>query len=157
MSTTTEQRRVWVYQANRFMTDTETHQAQAYLDAFNAQWKAHQVKLAARISVLHHLFVIIEVDQAHQEATGCAIDTSVKMMQELGNRLGIDFFDRQMIAYQGQEGSLHLARLPELAQHYAEGRLTDESMVYNNLVDNGEDFDQKWRQPLKASWMARFV
>lgn len=157
MTVATAQRRVWIYQANRKMQDAEAKEAQAFLDTFKQGWKAHQVKLDARIRVLHHLFVVIEVDEARQEATGCSIDSSVAALRELGKRLDIDFFDRQMLAYEGQEGNIETARLPELAALYQSGVITDDTIVYNNLVDQGVDFDQKWRQPLKASWMARFI
>lgn len=89
--------RVWVYQANRFLTDEETKTIMLRLSETMESWAAHGAGLLASVQVLENRFVFIATDESHNAASGCSIDTSVRWIQDLGKALNVDFLDRSVV------------------------------------------------------------
>jgi hypothetical protein len=89
--------RVWVYTSNRELTIEEVEFASTELSNFVATWNAHGKVLNADSMVLFNRFLILTVDERFAAASGCSIDSSVKVVKFLGQKLKIDFFDRLKI------------------------------------------------------------
>jgi hypothetical protein len=89
--------RVWIYQANRFLTETECEIIVSHLTKSTNQWAAHGAPLKASFKVIEKRFIIIAADESHNVASGCSIDASTHWLKELGNHLNVDFFDRALI------------------------------------------------------------
>ena len=53
------------------------------IHAFLTQWTAHGASLNAGVSIPYNRFIVIALDESQQEATGCSIDASVKIIQEI--------------------------------------------------------------------------
>ena len=79
--------RVWVYQSNRKLSDKEVVFIQQKLLAFCNDWKAHQTHLISSYKVLYNRFIILLVDEQQQNASGCSIDSSVKIIKEIESRI----------------------------------------------------------------------
>jgi len=148
--------RVWIYQSNRPLTDTEVQAVREELQAFVQEWVSHNRQLRAHGDVWHHTFIVLLVDESQAGASGCSIDKSVYFLKSLQDRLGVDLFDRMAFAY--REGE-QVAVLPKGAfrQAYAEGTITDDTPVFDNLVDTKAAFERQWEKPLRDSWHKRFV
>jgi hypothetical protein len=89
--------RVWIYASNRELTSEEVEIASTELSDFVASWNAHGKALNADASVLFNRFLILTVDESFASASGCSIDSSVKVVKFIGEKLKIDFFDRLRI------------------------------------------------------------
>ncbi len=146
--------RVWIYQSNRRLTSTEEVRILEILDTFTGQWKAHGKQLAAWAEVRYSYFVIITVDETVAPPTGCSIDKSVHLLKNLEKELQITLFDRMQIAYKEGEDVIVVPRAI-FEQRLAEGAITDETIVFNNLVQNQEELASNWEIPLKESWHSR--
>lgn len=89
--------RVWLYLANRPMDDTELNFANEKLELFLSNWTAHNKKLQCAGTILFSQYLILSVNEAFENASGCSIDSSVRFVKALGQELGIDFFNRMII------------------------------------------------------------
>ena len=148
--------RVWIYQAARPFTDAELQEAQKYLEQFAQQWVSHNRALKAFAKVFHQQFIVLIVDESQAGASGCSIDSSVKFLQKLSAHFDIDFFDRMTFAY--KEGAfVKTAPRTEFATLYKTGQLTEETLVFDNLVTTKADFEAAWIKPLGKSWHKRMV
>lgn len=146
--------RVWIYQASRTFDASEEEIVLNKLEAFTAQWKAHGKELAAYVEIKYHLFIIITVDQSFAMPSGCSIDKSVHLLKELEEELKISLFDRMQIAY--KEGSaIRVVPRAVFEQLIAQSVVTENTIVFNNLVDNRADLTHKWEIPFKDSWHAK--
>jgi len=143
--------RVWIYQADRFLTDAEVETLQAFMSDFITQWKAHGVSLDSDFEINNNLFLIIKVNEARQEATGCSIDASVHAVKEIQGKLGINFFNRQRIAYQDSDG-LKECSMAEFKSLAKEGTVSADTPVFNNTVTTIEDFESSWKTVAAKSW-----
>ena len=91
--------RIWIYQANRKLSAKEQEECLQRVEGFLGQWAAHGNALKASATIEHGFFLIIGTDESFNMASGCSIDTQVRFIQELGNSLDIDFFQRMNIAF----------------------------------------------------------
>jgi len=146
-----ENSRVWIYQSDRKLTDTEVTEIEQYLNQFATQWTAHNHQLKAKGEVKYHRFLILVVDESQAGASGCSIDKSVHFMQEIEKRFNINLFDRFNFAYRDGEEILSLPR-HDFENLIKEGKINRESIVFNNLVQNLSELNSKWEVPFKDSW-----
>jgi len=92
-----DQSRVWLYVANRRLSNDEVHYICKELNQFNARWSAHGKKLHSEISILFNHVIVFAVDESIDFASGCSIDSSVREIKKLSVELKIDFFNRMQV------------------------------------------------------------
>ena len=144
--------KIWIYQADRFFTQPELQLAQAKLAEFVKGWTAHGSQLAGTAEIKHNLFVILVVDEELAQVTGCSIDKSVRVLKELEEELNIGLFNRMLISYRDQEGNIQLVSRDVFEALCKEGEVTENTIVFNNLLQSANELSSKWEVPFKDSW-----
>ena len=134
--------RVWVYQSDRSLFDKEVDFINQKLLAFCNDWKAHQLHLNSSFKVLYNRFIILLVDERQQSASGCSIDSSVKIIKEIENKFGINLLNRTQIAFE-QEGEILTLSTSEFKKI-----VQVDTVVFNNLVSTKADLEEKWKLSL---------
>jgi hypothetical protein len=147
--------RVWVYQADRPLSDGEVKTIDASLQSALGQWAAHGQPLLASAQVVENRFVIVGVDEGYTLPSGCSIDASVRTVQEIGRQITADFFDRS-VAVQTTTGSVETFALPALKAAVADGVLTPDTPVFNTLVKTKAELLSEWRIRAADSWLKRY-
>lgn len=147
--------RVWIYQSSRFLTVDEEKIIQQKLDDFTSQWQAHGHQLTALGEIKYHIFIILSVDEQQASSTGCSIDKSVNLMKALEHQFGIHLFDRLQIAYRDVDG-IKLCNQNRFAELLSSGAISNNVIVFNNLVATRKSLQTDWEVPLKQSWHAQF-
>lgn len=143
--------RVWVYQSATELSNEQTQQIQQQLNTFAQGWTAHNHQLLAGAQVKYNRFLILVVDESQAGASGCSIDKSVNFMKQLEQQHGITLFDRFNLAYRNGENILSAPR-NEFEELIKAGVISQDTMVFNNLVQTLEELQTKWEVPLKDSW-----
>ena len=149
--------RVWIYQASRIMDDAEQNLLQDELHRFIATWTAHQAGLKGSAEIRYGIFVIISVDEDHQHASGCSIDKSVHFMKQLGEKFGINFFDRMTAVCQNPTGEKVFVNALNVNVLLGSGRLSQEAVLFNNLITDKGSLETDWRIPLAQSWISNII
>lgn len=152
--------RVWIYQANRALTDHEIQQAEQWGKQFVEQWAAHGQELRALVTVLRHHFLVIALDEQHHAASGCSIDSSVgfvRALEEAFSKAGqpVSFLDRTLVALL-YDDEVHLVPLTDIKSHITEGRIAADTLMFNNLVSTKGNLKEQWIVPAQDSWLARY-
>jgi hypothetical protein len=148
--------RVWVYKSAKPFTP---EQRRAILDrglTFTSGWAAHGAALDACVDVLHDHFVVIAVDEQQAMASGCGIDKSVRLVQELERDLGVHLTDRMVVLYDVPQG-IAACRVPEVEGLIKRGELHADSIVYDDLLNTCGELRARFRGPLSATWLARYL
>ncbi|NQX43637.1 hypothetical protein SAMN05421820_12211 [Pedobacter steynii] len=148
------QSKVWVYQSNRPFTDNEVTSIQQKLNDFTAQWKAHGHQLNAKAEVLHHFFIVFTVDEASAGVTGCSIDSSVRIIKEIEQEYKVDLFDRFNMAYK-VDGKVIVTNKEDFETLVSIKKVGPETVVFNNLVQTLDEFQNKWEVPFEQSWHSK--
>ena len=122
-----DQAKVWSYQADRLLTDTEVQWITEQLGPFLEEWAAHGTKLKAYGEVVNHAHLILAVDESAHNASGCSIDTSVRFIKQLEKELQLSFFNRlkMLTLSNGQFAYVNYADLSDLPV---------ETIVFNKTV-----------------------
>ena len=152
--TISEDSRIWIYQANRVFTHEEVNHIQQKLNDFTSQWLAHGNKLAAFGEVKFDQFIILSVDENEAGATGCSIDKSVKLMQEIEQDLAVNLFDRFLVAFREGDQIISCSR-QQFEELLKSGKVTADTVVFNNLIGTRKELRTNWQIPMKDSWHAQ--
>lgn len=147
--------RVWIYQANRFLTKQEAGEINQIAQEFVSSWTAHGSALAAKATIVDNLFLILEVDEQVAVVTGCSIDKSVHFIKSLGQKFNVDFFDRMCVAFLDNAGQLKLASREEFQEFVQMNQVGADTIVFNNLVQNTEELNSKWKISFSDSWHSK--
>ena len=144
--------RVWVYQSNRAFTTNEAALIAEKVKTFVTQWTAHKMEVAGGGALLHNRFIVLMADEAEVGVSGCSVDSSVNFIRSIGSEFNVNFFDRCCIAYI-KDGEVLTCSRAEFEKLVEEGTITDETIVFNNLVATKADLETKWKIAYKDSWL----
>lgn len=148
--------RLWIYQADRPLTDPERAAVESDLHHLCSAWSAHGTPLRTSFRLEHNLFILLAVDERQAGASGCSIDGTVRLLKSLQTRLGVDFFNRQRVAY--LEGtSVRTCNLAELKTLFQNGILTADTVTFNNALTSKAEWENGWRVPVRNSWVSRHL
>ncbi len=149
--------RVWIFQSETELSDKDVFIASEQIRGFLEQWTAHNRQLVAHGAVFYNRFIVIVLDeeQSHN-ASGCSIDSLTRYIQNVGDQLDTNVMDRQHF-YFLKETQVEGVNMNELPQHYQSGQVTEDSLVFNNLIKTKAELFSKWLVPIKDSWQWRFV
>lgn len=145
------QSRVWVYQSDRELTSREVELIQQQLNEFTTQWKAHGHQLDAKAEVLYNFFIVLTVDEASAGVTGCSIDSSVRIIKDIEQQFGIDLFNRFNMAYR-MDDRIVVTNKEDFETLISIKKITPATIVFNNMVQTLEEFENKWEVPFEKSW-----
>jgi len=145
------QSKVWIYQSDREFSNEEQQAIQLQLNDFTAQWKAHGHQLQAKAEILYNYFIVFIVDEASAGTTGCSIDASVRVIKGIEQEYSVDLFNRFNIAYKVDDKVVILNK-EDFETLISIKKINRDSIVFNNLVQTLEDFENKWEVPFKDSW-----
>lgn len=148
--------RVWIYQSNRELLPSEVEVLRNKTEQFVKEWTAHKNQLKASFEVLYNRFLILAVDEKEMEASGCSIDGSVRFVKEMEKFLNVNFFDRMNFAYKKDDKVLSSDRL-EFERLVSMGEITDDTIVFNNMVSTISDMQQNWEVTFATSWHKQLV
>lgn len=141
--------KIWIYQADRILSEQEVDTLESAMKQFVSGWAAHGKELEAGFAIFFNTFIILVVDEQKEKASGCSIDSSVRVVKELGKQLNVDFFNRFAIAYiQGEEfNCVTKEQFQSLVNQSA-----DNIWVFNNTLTMLSDLYNQWLVPFESSW-----
>ncbi|MGC1242866.1 MAG: hypothetical protein WA874_14840 [Chryseosolibacter sp.] len=148
--------RIWIFQANRPFVTGELKVAETRLRAFTEDWAAHGIPLKTSYKIEFNQFIILAADETHHAASGCSIDSSVRILKELETALDIQLFDRTQAAFKTGDHII-LVPLSELKQKFQNGTLKADSLTFNNVLTTKSEFDESWIVPVSKTWLKRYI
>jgi hypothetical protein len=152
-STLPNSSKVWVYQSNKSFSSEEKAILSTGLEAFTNRWMVHGEPLRASFKICYDQFVVLAAEDV---ASGCSIDTSVNVLKDLGQTLGIDFFDRTQVVFL-INGENITVPVSQLKKAFEEGIWTADSMVFNNAVSSLNEFNKGWLTSAGNTWLKRYL
>ncbi|MBC7607370.1 MAG: ABC transporter ATPase [Burkholderiales bacterium] len=147
--------KIWIYQSNRKFADEEFATIENDLKTFIESWTAHGNSLEASYQLKYNRFIILAVNQDVQSPTGCSIDASVQFIQDLEKKYSVDLLDKMNVTF--KLGN-HIAHKPliEFKKMAKEKAVSENTIVFNNLVNTIEEWNENWEVPAGESWHSRF-
>ena len=146
--------RVWMYQSSRLFSLGEALDIEAELQLFCEQWRSHGDKVTAYGNLFFGQFLVLISDGSDVTVSGCSTDSSVRFVQQLGQKYGVDFFNRNNLAFVVKD-RIQLLPLSQVQYAIDNGFITSETLYFNNTVQTKAELENNWIIPLKTSWLAK--
>ena len=147
--------RVWMYQADRVFTAQEVAIISTKAVDFIEQWTRHGDNLKGSFTIKYNQFLVIAVDESFNDVSGCSIDASVRFVQQLENELEIDLMNKMNTAFK-VGGNINIVSLVNFQNFVKEGKISEDTTVFNNMIQSKAEFDSNWEVPASQSWHKRF-
>ncbi|PQJ81196.1 ABC transporter ATPase [Polaribacter glomeratus] len=148
--------RVWIYQAEREFNQKEIEIISAKAEEFINSWTRHGDNLKGSFTIKYNQFLVLAVDESFNTVSGCSIDSSVRFVQQLEKELQLDLMNKMNITFKDNE-TINLVKLSDFQQFAKDKKISLETIVFNNMVNTKEDFENNWEVPAKQSWHKRFL
>lgn len=148
--------RVWIYQSNREFTAKEIEFISTKAEEFINSWTRHGDDLKGSFTIKYNQFLVLAVDESFNNVSGCSIDASVHFIQALEKELQLNLMDKMNVTFKNGN-HINLVRLSDFQKFAKEHKITQETIVFNNMVATKEDFENSWEVPAKDSWHKRFL
>jgi hypothetical protein len=148
--------RVWIYQADRKLSAEEQTDLIKKGREFTSSWAAHGHELMAEMTILLDHFVVIILDENVEAASGCSIDKSVKFILDRQKELGINFTNR-LISAMYIDGAVRLFPYADVKTNLENGKISGETMVFDNTISTLKLLKTSWLKPLGATWLKKLL
>lgn len=148
--------RIWIYQCNRSFTVEEEKEISEALDSFLEEWTAHGSDLKAAYEIKYRRFIVLALDQQYASASGCSIDASVHFIQQLEKQFDVVLLDKMNVSFK-QGDYITYKPLVEFKKMAKAKSISKNTIVFNNLVVNKEEYMEHWEVPASESWHGRFI
>lgn len=147
--------RVWIYQSNRKMTEDEQDKIRHHLVHFSNEWSSHGQEVDCYTQVFHHYFLVFVADE-NKLISGCSIDSSVHLIQNLGAHFNLDFFDRLNFLY-FNNSDIERINHTEFSRAVKEGVIKPDTLIFDNLVNTKKDFIERWVVEVQNTWFKKYL
>jgi hypothetical protein len=149
------QSRIWIYQSNRKFTEEEQWFILENTSRFLEAWTAHGNDLQAGVKILYDQFIIIGLNEAVNEASGCSIDKSVGFIREIENSLNITLLESSKVAFLDKT-EIRLVDFSDIRQMIVSGNIKRGDKVFNNSIGSKAQLQSEWLIPAEDSWIKRY-
>ncbi|WPR74427.1 hypothetical protein [Algoriphagus sp. NG3] len=147
--------RVWVYQSERQFSENEKNLITQKLAAFCQSWNTHGNSMPTSFQLLEDQVLVLAVDESGLGASGCSIDSSVKILRELEKELGANITDQGKVTFKSDSGKISVTSALGIKSKVTSGEIDSQTLVINPLVKSKKDLDSVWILA-GNSWMNRY-
>ena len=147
--------RVWIFSADRVLSNDQQTQLLINVDGFLAQWGAHDTPLTAGREIRYDRFLFIAVDQKRVGPSGCSVDALVRQMKTVQQELGVELIDHAPVLFRRGDEIARVAR-EEFSTLVTEGEVSLETTVVDNTLTRlGDVRDGRWETSAERTWHGR--
>jgi len=147
--------RIWIYQSDRKLNDSELDQIKLKLTDFLKNWTAHGDDLKSSFEIRYDRFIIIALNEKSAKASGCSIDACVHFIQQIEEEYKVSLLDKMNVAFKQGE-YISYKSIVEFKSLIKNKSVSKNTIVFNNLVVDIEDYNNNWEVPAFKSWHSRF-
>tara|TARA_R110001592_G_scaffold209275_1_gene460478 strand:+ start:69506 stop:70000 length:495 start_codon:yes stop_codon:yes gene_type:complete len=149
--------RIWIFQSTNFLEFEKVERISARLMNFLNDWQAHGKDLMASFTIIHDRFIVVALDEASYQATGCSIDKLTHFIQALENELAISLLDRTQIAFRDENQMIEIIHMMDFRAALEAGEINQDTIVFNNLIENKGQLKRQWETVLANSWHKQWL
>ena len=150
-----EYARVWVYQSSKALSVEDQILIRERMRSFCEGWNTHGNVMPTSFDILDGHLLLLSVDESQLGASGCSIDSSVRVLRELEETLGVNLTDQGKISLKLGSGELRVVPALGVKSRVASGEIGDEMTVINPAVRTKEDLQNLWL-PVRNSWLSKY-
>ena len=149
--------RVWVFGADRTLTEKQSQELMPEVDRFLASWNAHGAPLTVGRDLKYDRFLTVAVDQSTAGASGCSIDGLFRTLKSLEPNLAASLVTSGLIFYRDNDGAIQSVDREAFSQLGASGKITGDTKVFDPTVTTLREWRARFELPLRDSWHSKLI
>ena len=150
-----EDSRVWVYQAARQFSVKEKELIADRLSSFCDGWNSHGNRMPTSFEILDDQILVLADDESELGASGCSIDSSVRILRQLEDELENNITDQGKVTFKSDSGEITVASSMGIKSRITSGEIDAQSLVVNPQVQIKKDLKSVWITA-GNSWLNRY-
>jgi predicted nuclease of predicted toxin-antitoxin system len=151
-----ESAKLWIYPSSRKFYTHEVPEIATKITTFLEAWKTEDPSFKASYQLKYDRFIIIAVDATASEITTQDMDASVQLILQLQADYEVTLLDKMNVCFK-QGKYVQYKELKDFKKLLKNKALTGKSIVFDNLIQTKEEFEQYWETSIEESWYNRFL
>jgi hypothetical protein len=151
-----EDAKVWVYPSSRKFYPNEIEALEEKVKTFVENWKEEDVTFKASYKILYNRFIVFTADDIATELSNADMDAAVSLILNLQETYEVALLDRMNVCFKQGE-HVQYKDLKDFKKLLKNKALTGKSIIFDNLVNTKQDFDNYWEITIEESWYNRFL
>ena len=147
--------KIWIYQSNREFTENEIQEINEMLEKFIGSWKRHGDDLRASYLIKYNQFIVLAVDEDHNEVSGCSVDASTHVFKQIEQTYQVDLFNKLNTAFKDGE-NINIVSLADFQKYVKQEKINSKTTVFNNLIKTKKELSTAWEVDAENSWHSRY-
>jgi hypothetical protein len=148
--------RIWIYTLSNKLEDSLLLDFKNQCQSFVSGWTAHDVSLDASFELYQNRILIFKVNEDKYNASGCSIDKQVRFVKELEQTFSVELLNRLLVAYENNN-QVEVVKSSQVKELLAAHTITANTLVFDNTSTESSELNTKWKQPLQATWLAKYL
>lgn len=148
-------KKVWTFIIGKSLQEAELNRLLEKGKEFVNNWTSHENKLDASFEIFNNRIVVVKVNEASYNASGCSIDKLTRFIKSCETEFNIELFNRLLVAYKNQD-AIEVVNASKVKELLDTGTLKENTIVYNTSVSNEIEFNN-WEQELRNTWLRRYL
>jgi hypothetical protein len=126
--------RLWIFTADRSLSQSDQASLRDDLGGFVTQWTSHGRSVPGDVALAEGRFVLVAAHLAGG-VSGCGIDSLVHAVEQAGAALDIQWVDGLHIVFRDETGAVEALPRPAFRQRVRDGAVTAETPVFVTTLD----------------------
>lgn len=148
--------RIWIYTLSTELTNEQLVDFNNQCQNFVTSWTAHDVSLDASFELYKNRLLIFKVNEDKYDASGCSIDKQVRFAKELEQVFSVELLNRLLVAYENND-QVEVIKSSQIKDLLASNTITSNTLVFDNTITQSSELNTNWKQPLHATWLAKYL
>ena len=148
--------RVWIYQSDRDLTESEKVTIDNKTSSFLDGWKAHGKDLECSYSIINNRFIVIAVNENFNPIGGCSIDYSLQLINDISNSIQLNLLNRLIVNYK-IDNEIKSTSLNHLKNKIKDGTFSSETVIFNTTVNTKGELLNNFETDIGSSWLSKFL
>lgn len=148
--------KIWIYQSSRKFYPDEIKKITQQIEGFLTSWNDNGIDIIASYQLKYNRFIIIAVDQTLDTLSIDAIDDSVGFILALQAEYNVELLDKLNVCFKQGE-YVQYKDLKEFQKLLKKKAVSAKTIVFNNLINTKQEFEDNWEIPITESWHSRFL
>ena len=142
--------RIWIFGSDKKLTDSQIKYINSSITCHIQDLSSHKNPLLGSFCILEKYFIIIAIDESINVASGCSVDTIIRLIQSIQNHLSMSLLNRQNIfcRINSQIVCVPLSKIKEIAN--------SDTLFYDLTIKNKGQIKDILR-PIREGWCANLV
>lgn len=148
--------KLWVYPSSRKFYAQEIPEIEREIQAFLAEWKKDAGSFKASYQLVYDRFIVLAADDSESEMTMEDLDMAVAFILKLQEQYEVVLLDKMNVCFK-QGVYTQYKELTDFKKLLKNRSITGKTIVFDNLVQTKEEYENYWEVPIEDSWYNRFL